>query len=95
MVEATARRVDPLPNARHVRSFARDHLDDGDEDNAATERFLRWALHLAAWIDHTTDTDDEPLADRVLRRELANLRAAWRLTRIDHRLDNAVRLVTA
>ena len=48
-----------------VRSYASDQLESDGEADAATERFLQWALQLAAWIDHTTDTDQEPLADRV------------------------------
>jgi predicted ATPase/DNA-binding SARP family transcriptional activator len=77
-----------------MRSFSRDQLETDGEADAATERFLQWALELAAQIDRTSDTDQEPLADRVLRRELANLRAAWRLIRARDRLDDAVRMVT-
>ncbi|MGH9229482.1 MAG: BTAD domain-containing putative transcriptional regulator [Acidimicrobiales bacterium] len=77
-----------------MRSFARDQLEAQGEADAATERFLQWAIGLAAWIDRTSDTDRESRADRVLRRELANLRAAWRLARAHDRLDNAVRMLT-
>ena len=78
-----------------IRSFAHDRLTAADEDNAATERFLHWAVHLATWFEQTIDTDDEPLADRVLRREIVNLRSAWRLVRSHQRLDDAVRMAVA
>ncbi len=76
-----------------MRTFARDRLSAEGEDHAATEGFLRWALELATWIDRTIDTAEEGRADDVLRRETANLRAAWGLFRAQHRLDDAVRLV--
>ena len=41
----------------------------------------RWAVELTAWIGATLLTEHEPEADAVLRRELANLRAAWRSAR--------------
>jgi tetratricopeptide (TPR) repeat protein len=78
-----------------IRAFAYDRLRAAAEDQAATERFLRWSLQLAAWFEQTVETDDERRADARLRRELANLRAAWRLVRDDHRLDDAVGLVVA
>ncbi|WP_222131310.1 BTAD domain-containing putative transcriptional regulator [Pseudonocardia sp. C8] len=76
-----------------MRAFARDRLAAHDEEEASTEEFLRWALDLAAWADRTIDTEDEPGVDAVLRRETANLRAAWELLRGRCRLDEAVRLV--
>lgn len=76
-----------------MRSFAREQLEDAGEAERAIERFLRWALDLAAWIDRTSDTDQESLADRALRRELANLRSAWRLLRGREQRDDAVCLV--
>jgi predicted ATPase/DNA-binding SARP family transcriptional activator len=76
-----------------VRSFAQDERLAHGEDHDAGERFLSWALELAAWIDATVDTDDEVRVDAILRRELGNLRAAWIRLRAESRLDEAVRLV--
>lgn len=77
-----------------VRAFANDRLEAHGERRAATEMFVGWALGLVSWIDRTVDTADEPRADAVLRRETANLRAAWELFRGAGRLDDAVRMVT-
>jgi tetratricopeptide (TPR) repeat protein len=76
-----------------IRAFAREQLDAHDEADTATERFVQWALDLVAWIDHASTTDQEPQADRALRAELSNLRAAWRFTRAHDRSDDAVRIV--
>lgn len=59
-----------------MRSFALDRLHTEGEADLALERFVGWALGLAAWTARTADTEQEPAADRVLRRELANLRGA-------------------
>ena len=64
MVDATLGDVARYRMLDTIRSFAHDRLTAADEDNAATERFLRWAVHLATWFEQTIDTDDEPLADR-------------------------------
>ena len=66
-----------------------------DEDAVASGRLVRWAVDLAAWVDATTTTAREPEADALLRRELANLRAAWRLARQQDRLDDAVAFLLA
>jgi predicted ATPase/DNA-binding SARP family transcriptional activator len=76
-----------------IRSYARNALVAADEHDSAAEAFLQWALRLAAWFDHTIDTDHEPHADRVLRNELSNLSAAWRQARTAGPFDAAVRLV--
>lgn len=76
-----------------VRSFAQDERLARGEDHVAGERFVSWALDLAAWVDGTVDTDDEVRVDAILRRELGNLRAAWIRLRAEARLDEAVRLV--
>jgi predicted ATPase len=78
-----------------IRSYAHDRLLAADEYDVATDRFLDWALHLAAWFGRAIDTDDEPHADRAMRREIANLRSAWRLVRNLRRVDDAVRMVVA
>ena len=93
MVEAA---LGPAPRYRMldtIRSFALDRLESEGEHRGAMEGFLRWALDLVAWIDRTIDTDDEHAADRLLRREVGNLRAAWRLARAQGRLDDSVRIV--
>lgn len=76
-----------------IRSFAHDQLQRENELDDAIDRFLQWAAALATWIGRTSTTEDEPQADRVLRRELTNLRAAWHLTREHDRLDEAVQIV--
>ena len=76
-----------------LRSFGVDRLVAVGEDGAATERLLSWAVGLAKWIDDTMSTERELLADAALRRELPNLRAAWRLGREGQRLDEAIDLV--
>jgi predicted ATPase/DNA-binding SARP family transcriptional activator len=95
MIDATLGDVARYRMLDTIRSFAHDRLTAADEDNAATERFLRWAVDLATWFEQTIDTDDEPLADRVLRGEIVNLRSAWRLVRSHQRLDDAVRMAVA
>jgi tetratricopeptide (TPR) repeat protein len=95
MIDTT---LDGVPRYRMldtIRSYALDRLLAADELGAATERFLDWALHLAAWFERIIDTDDEPHADRAMRHEIANLRTAWRLFRNHRRLDDAVRMVVA
>ena len=77
-----------------MRAFAFDQLVAEAEEHEATERLLRWAVELAAWIEATAVTDGEPDADAALRRELGNLRAAWQLARQRGRLDDAIALVT-
>lgn len=78
-----------------LRAFGLDRLAAAQEDSEATERQVRWALDVAAWIETTAVTEREPQADALLRRELVNLRAAWHLTRQTGRLDDAVTLVLA
>jgi predicted ATPase len=93
MVEATLGSPTRYRMLDTMRSFARDRLEALDEGQGATDLFLRWALDLVAWIDRTIATEVEPDADRRLRRELANLRAAWGLCRERGRIDEAVQLV--
>jgi tetratricopeptide (TPR) repeat protein len=78
-----------------LRSFGLDRLLAEHEYAEAMERLLRWAVDLAAWIDATATTAGEPEADRVLRGELPNLRAAWHLARQQGNLDDAVALTIA
>ena len=95
MVDATLGDVARYRMLDTIRSFAHDRLAATGEDNAATERFLHWAVHLATWFEQTINTDDEAVADRMLRGEIGNLRSAWRLVRSHQRLDDAVRMAVA
>jgi predicted ATPase/DNA-binding SARP family transcriptional activator len=76
-----------------LRAFGLDRLTAAGEWEAATDLVQRWAVELAAWFAATTPTDREPEADAVLRREVANLRAAWRSARSRGALDDAVAMV--
>jgi hypothetical protein len=78
-----------------LRAFALDRLAAAGEHDAASGRLLVWARDLTRWIGARSVDDDEPRADAVLRRELANLRAAWRLARTGGHLDVAVAIVAS
>ncbi|MEU7895951.1 BTAD domain-containing putative transcriptional regulator [Nonomuraea sp. NPDC049152] len=78
-----------------LRAFGLDRLAAAGEDQAAAERMLRWAVELTAWINAAMTTDREPEADAVLRRELPNLRAAWRLARSRGSLEEATAMLVA
>jgi predicted ATPase/DNA-binding SARP family transcriptional activator len=78
-----------------LRAFGLDRLAAAGEDEAAAGHLLRWAVELTAWIDDTLNTAREPAADAALRRELANLRAAWRVARRRGSLDDAAAIVVA
>ncbi|MGW8952607.1 BTAD domain-containing putative transcriptional regulator [Streptomyces sp. NPDC055709] len=78
-----------------LRAFGQDRLAAAGEDEAAAERMLRWAVELTAWIATAMTTEREPEADAVLRRELPNLRAAWRLARGRGSLDDASAMIVA
>lgn len=76
-----------------VGAFMAEKLREHGETDDAAERFVRWALDLVAWIARTTYTADERLVDDALRRELPNLRAAWRAVRSRGRTDDAIAMV--
>ncbi|MDN5931938.1 MAG: hypothetical protein L0I24_12890 [Pseudonocardia sp.] len=78
-----------------LRAYGRDRLVAGGEDGVADARLVRWAVELTAWIDAAVTTDSELDADATLRRELGNLRAAWRLARSQDTLDDATAIVAA
>ncbi|WP_173064066.1 BTAD domain-containing putative transcriptional regulator [Phytohabitans houttuyneae] len=78
-----------------LRAFGLDRLAAAGEAEAAAAHLVRWAVALTGWIETTMSTEREPDADAVLRRELPNLRAAWRLARSGGRLDEAAAIVTA
>jgi tetratricopeptide (TPR) repeat protein len=78
-----------------LRAFGLDRLAAAGEDRTAAARMLRWAVELTAWAAHTLSTVREPEADAVLRRELPNLRVAWRLARGMDTLDDAAAIIVA
>jgi predicted ATPase/DNA-binding SARP family transcriptional activator len=78
-----------------LRAYGLDRLAEAGEAEAAGERFVGWAVEQATWIGNVLITEREPDADAVLRRELPNLRAAWRLARSRGLLDDAAAMVTA
>jgi predicted ATPase len=77
-----------------LRAFGLDRLAAASEEQAAAGRMVRWAVELAGWFAASVATDREPSADAVLRRELPNLRVAWRLARGSGDLDAAAAMVT-
>jgi predicted ATPase/DNA-binding SARP family transcriptional activator len=78
-----------------LRSFGVDRLAAAGEQAAAAARLVAWGQRLAEWINSTAATDDEPRADAALRREQANLRAAWSAARDSSAEDDAVAIVVA
>ncbi|WP_151484749.1 AfsR/SARP family transcriptional regulator [Streptomyces albicerus] len=95
MIEASFEGTTRYRMLETLRAFGLDRLAAAGEDKAAAERLLRWAVELTSWIGTAMDTEREPEADAVLRRELPNLRAAWRLVRGQGPLDDAVTMVAA
>ena len=77
-----------------LRAFGLDRLAAAGETDEAAERMLQWAVELTDWIAVTLRTELEPDADRVLRREVANLRAAWQIARSRGAFDEAAALIT-
>ena len=78
-----------------LRAYGLDRLAVAGEAEAAGDRFVRWAVGQATWIGNVLTTEREPEADAVLRRELPNLRAAWRLARGRGALDDAAAIIIA
>ena len=78
-----------------TRTFAAEQLETAGERSDAEHRLLRWAEHLTTWVDATLHTPDEAIADERLRRELANLRAAWALSVRRSALDTAITIIVA
>ena len=76
-----------------LRAFGLDRLAAAGEQDAAVQQLLAWARELTGWIDATVRGPDEPRADAALRRELPNLRAAWRLARDRDDRDTAAAMV--
>lgn len=78
-----------------VRAFARDrHLRHGG-DATPTGTLIRWAVETATEIDHLCRDQREPDADRQIRREIGNLRAAHLAATETDDLDAAVAITVA
>ncbi|MFC5947760.1 BTAD domain-containing putative transcriptional regulator [Pseudonocardia lutea] len=78
-----------------LRAFGADRLAAAGEEPAAEALLVRWAVGLTGRIRVGLDGADEAAADAALRREIANLRAAWRLARRRGDLDAAASMVVA
>ncbi|HSE07871.1 MAG TPA: BTAD domain-containing putative transcriptional regulator [Nocardioidaceae bacterium] len=78
-----------------LRAFALDRLAFAGEDGAAAGRLVRWAVARTAAFETGVASEHEAEADAALRRELPNLRAAWRVARSRGSLDEAAAMVTA
>ncbi len=77
-----------------LRAFGLDRLAATGEDETAARHLLGWAVTWTAWFADTASTDAEADADAALRRERANLRAAWRLARRRGSLDATTAMIT-
>lgn len=95
MIEASFEGTTRYRMLQTLRAFALDRLSASGEDDAAARGLLAWARRLTAWIGTTLDSPGESEADGTLRRELPNLRAAWRLARGRGAVDDAAAVVTA
>ncbi|GAA4684668.1 hypothetical protein GCM10023215_19440 [Pseudonocardia yuanmonensis] len=78
-----------------LRAFGTDRLAAAGEQEAAEALLVRWALGLTERIRVGLAAADEAEADATLRREIANLRVAWRLARRRGDLDAAASMVIA
>ncbi|WP_408004784.1 ATP-binding protein, partial [Pseudonocardia lacus] len=78
-----------------LRAYGHDRLAATGELDTARARLVGWAVELTARFAARAQTEDEPEADAALRRELGNLRAAWRLVRDRRSLDDAAAVVTS
>ena len=78
-----------------IRAFGIDRLTAENEKAAAEDLLLDWAIECSRDIGAGLMTDREPEADAALRRELGNLRVAWRLARRRGSMDAAVWIVNA
>ncbi|WP_432076871.1 AfsR/SARP family transcriptional regulator [Streptomyces wuyuanensis] len=95
MIEASFEGTTRYRMLQTLRAFALDRLSASGEDDAAARGLLAWARGLTAWVGTTLDSRRESEADGTLRRELPNLRAAWRLARARGAVDDAAAVITA
>jgi predicted ATPase/DNA-binding SARP family transcriptional activator len=94
MVDATLTEPTRYRMLETLRSFGVDRLTAAGELTRAQNLLVDWASDLAAFIGSAEPTDAEPEADLALRRELANLRAAWAMLRRSGRPDDATTFVS-
>ncbi|MBJ7358850.1 BTAD domain-containing putative transcriptional regulator [Nocardioides sp.] len=99
LVDASLLDVDP-GRARYrllftVRAFLIEEVEALGESADAEDRFLRWAVRAAEEIGAGLYSTAEALADRRLRAELDNLRAARDLARSRGLLDERVEITLA
>lgn len=97
LVDASVLHVDFDGTTRYrlletVRAYAAGTGGTAD-GHAGPEHLLRWARELVADVAAGMETEREPEADATLRRELANLRAAWHVARARGSVDDAAELV--
>jgi predicted ATPase len=78
-----------------LRAFGADRLAAAGEESAAEAFLVRWAVGLTERLGAGLAGEGEAGADATLRREMANLRTAWRLARRRGDLDAAVAMVVA
>jgi tetratricopeptide (TPR) repeat protein len=79
-----------------VRALAKDRQRDvAGEAERARAVMVDWACRTAADIDAVSRTVEEPRADRRLRRELANLRAAHQAALQSNDLDSAIAITVS
>ncbi len=76
-----------------VRAYALDALAAAGERDTAERHLVAWATGLAAHLAAAMASEHEPEADATLRRELRNLRAAFRLARTSGDVDAAAAVV--
>ena len=76
-----------------LRTFGIDQLRAAGELDTANAMFRRWALTVGERIATLVEGPDEPEADRILRSELGNLRAAWRAAVDSGHISDAVDLL--
>ena len=72
-----------------LRHFGLERLRAEGELSEAERRLVRWAVRFVGEVDDAYETERDQDADRRLRDELANLRAAWRTARDHGDLDAA------
>lgn len=76
-----------------LRSFGLEELARSGESDVARERFVTWAVQLTEQLDAAPWNGAEEDADRRLRAELGNLRAAWHALRESGDIDRMARIV--
>ena len=99
LVDASMVDVDFAAGARYrmletLRAFGADRLAAAGERDEAERCLIGWAVELTGRIGADVVTEREPEADALLRREMPNLRVAWRLARARGDLDAAAAMVT-